>query len=69
MAECSILNAPLDWDAIEDWGLKILQGRGIRASLGRLCLGAIVYNLWKQRNALLHNSSPRTEDSIMDCIR
>jgi hypothetical protein len=47
MAKCSILNAPLDCDAIEDWGLKVLHGRGIRASLGRLCLGAIVYNLWK----------------------
>jgi hypothetical protein len=45
LAECSISNAPLDWDAIEDWGLKELNGRGIRARLGRLCLGSIVYNL------------------------
>jgi hypothetical protein len=53
MAECSISNAPLDWDAIEDWGLKELNGRGIRARLGRLCLGYTVYNLWKQRNAII----------------
>jgi len=69
MAECSISNAPLDWDAIEDWGLKDLKGKGIKANLGRLCLGSTVYNLWKQRNALLHNSSPKTEEALMDCIR
>jgi hypothetical protein len=69
MAECSISNAPLGWEAIEAWGLKDLKGRGIRANLGRLCLGSTVYNLWKQRNALLHNSSPKIEESLMDCIR
>jgi len=69
MAKCSISNAPLDWDAIEDWGLKDLKGKGIKANLGRLCLGSTVYNLWKQRNALLHNSSPKTEEALMDCIR
>ncbi|XP_062165085.1 uncharacterized protein LOC133871676 [Alnus glutinosa] len=46
MAECSISNAPLDWDAIEDWGLKELNGK-------EEC----------------HNSSPKTKESIMDCIR
>jgi hypothetical protein len=69
MAECSISNAPMDWDAIEAWGLKALKGKCIRANLGRLCLGSTVYNLWKQRNALLHNSSPKTEESLMNCIR
>jgi hypothetical protein len=69
MSECSIPNAPLDWDAIEAWGVKVLRGRGVRANLGRLCLGSTVYNIWKQKNAILHNSSPKTEESIMDCIR
>jgi hypothetical protein len=69
MSECSIPNAPLDWDAIEAWGLKVLRGKGVRATLGRLCLGSTVYNIWKQMNALLHNSSPKIEESLMDCIR
>jgi hypothetical protein len=37
--------------------------------LGRLCLGSTVYNIWKQRTTILHNSSPKTEESLMDCIR
>jgi len=69
MVECSISNALLNWDAIEDWRLKNLTGKGIRANLGRLCLGSTVYNLWKQRNSLLHNSLPKTEEALMDSIR
>jgi hypothetical protein len=51
MAECSILNAPLDWDAIEDWGLKTLQGSNIRANLGRLWLG-LLYIIFGNRRML-----------------
>jgi hypothetical protein len=47
MAECSILNVPLDWEHIEEWGLNVLLGKGIRACLGRLCFGATVYNFWR----------------------
>jgi hypothetical protein len=39
MSECSIPNAPLDWDAIEAWGLKVLRGRGVRANFGEAVFG------------------------------
>jgi hypothetical protein len=69
MAECSFKNIPLDWDYIESWGAAELQGKGLKASLGRLCLGATVYHLWKQRNDLLHCNKPRTEEAILKQIR
>ncbi len=69
MADCSFLNVPLDWESVEDLCLKALQGKSLKASLGRLCLGATVYHLWKQRNDLLHNNTPRTEEALLACIR
>jgi hypothetical protein len=46
-----------------------MQGKSLKASLGRLCLGATVYHLWKQRNDLLHNNTPRTEEAILTRVR
>jgi hypothetical protein len=69
MAECSILNVPLDWENIEDWGLNVLLGKCIRACLGSLCFRATIYNLWRQRNDLLYNNTPRTEEAILAYIR
>jgi hypothetical protein len=37
--------------------------------LCKLCLGAAVYHLWQQRNALLHGKTPRTEEQIVSRIR
>jgi hypothetical protein len=65
MAVCSFLNVPLDWENIGSWGATVLHGKSLKASLGRLCLGATVYHLWWQRNDLLQCNTPRTEDSIL----
>jgi hypothetical protein len=32
-------------------------------------LGAAVYNLWRQRNALLHSSSVATEEALLSKIK
>jgi hypothetical protein len=69
MSECSIFLAPLDWDDIPSWGVVVLRGRSLKATLGRLNLGATVYQLWKQRNDLLHHNTPRTEESIFAQIK
>jgi hypothetical protein len=45
MSECSIFLAPLDWDDIPSWGVVVLRGRSLKATLGRLNLGATVYQL------------------------
>jgi hypothetical protein len=69
MADCSIFNVPLDWENIQEWSLKVLQGKNLKASLGQLCLGATVYNLWRLRNDFLHNNTPCTEEAILAHIR
>jgi hypothetical protein len=69
MAECYFYNVPLDWDDIVVWSLKVLQGKSLRAVLGRLCFGAAVYHIWKQRNDILHNNTPQTEEAILTRVR
>jgi hypothetical protein len=69
MADCSFTDVSVDWDFIESWGSTMLQGRSLKASLGRLCLGAIVYHFWRQRNDLLHCNTPCTEEFIIAQIK
>jgi hypothetical protein len=47
----------------------VLHGKSLKACLGRLCLGATVYQLWSQRNDLLHCNNPRTEEDILTQIK
>jgi hypothetical protein len=63
------LNVPLDWENIEERSLTVLHGKNIQACLGSLCLGATVYNLWRQKNDLMHNNTPRTEEPILAHIK
>jgi len=35
----------------------------------RLCLGATIYHLWRQRNDLFHGNMPRSEEAIIVQIR
>jgi hypothetical protein len=69
MAACSCFDSPLEWDRVADWGGAVLHGKSLKSSLGRLCFGAVVYHLWKQRNDLLHGNAPRTEEAIVAHIK
>lgn len=53
MDDCSFTDVSVDWEFVESWGSSMLQGRSLKASLGKLCIGAVVYHLWRQRNDLL----------------
>jgi hypothetical protein len=59
VTECSLVNVPLDWDNLQSWVDTVLQGKGLRATLGRLCLG----------NDLLHLNTPRLEESMLVQIK
>jgi hypothetical protein len=50
------------------WSIAKLRGKGLQASLGKLCLGACIYHLWQQRNALVHSSNLRTEKTMIKQI-
>jgi hypothetical protein len=56
MAECYVLQAPLDWDDIPSWGAAVLSGRSLKANLGRLSRETICFTiiLLVLKNLFLH---------------
>jgi hypothetical protein len=47
----------------------MLKAKGLQASLGKRCLGACVYYLWQQRNALLPSNNLEIEEAIIKQIK
>jgi len=76
----SILNVDLlkDWKEVmrkcmwgacdTDWGLEKLKGKGLRAVICKLVLGASVYNIWLQRSCRNFREQALSEESIMKAI-
>jgi len=57
MHACGYLELPFDWDLAMVWSVARLKGKSLKSCLVELYLGACIYHLWKQRNALLHGIS------------
>jgi hypothetical protein len=57
MSECLVSNYPSDWDEIAVWSVVALKGNNMVTCVRKLCLGAAVYHLWLQRNAILHGKT------------
>jgi len=68
MSACLFTDIPSKWEKVMTWSIATLQGKGLQASLGKLCLGACIYHLWQQRNALVHNNNLRTEVAMVKQI-
>jgi hypothetical protein len=43
--------------------------RVVTATLCGLCFGATVYHLWRHRNDLLHDNSPRSEEDLVKQVK
>jgi hypothetical protein len=69
MKTCGYSDPPSDWDLVVVWSAARLEGKRLKSCLAKLYLGACIYHLWKQRNALLHGITPKTEDVIFGQIR
>jgi len=69
MHDCGFSAPPFDWDLVVVWSVAKLKGKSLKVCLAKLCLAACIYHLWRQRNALLHGNSPRTEEAIVGQIR
>jgi hypothetical protein len=41
MVDCSLLNLPVAWENVVQWNLLKLCGKGLKASLEKLCLGGL----------------------------
>jgi len=57
------------WEEITYWCIIELSRDCFKTKLRILCLGAAVYNLWRQRNVLLHNSNVATEEALLSKIK
>jgi len=65
---CLISDPRQEWDDVVELSSVALKGKEIWTTLYRLCFGAAVYHIWRQRNDLLHGTVPRTEEQIVAYI-
>jgi len=65
MSTCLFTDIPSEWEKVMTWSIATLWGKGLQATLGKLCLGACIYHLWQQINALVHNINLRTEEAMV----
>lgn len=63
MANCLIIDPPLEWEIVVEWCVAILHGKNLKSSLSKLYFEATVYHLWKQMNDLLHGNTLRTKEA------
>jgi len=68
MAACLFTDIPSEWEKVMTWSIATLRGKGLQASLDKLCLGTCIYHFWQQRNVLVHNSNLRTEETMVKQI-
>jgi hypothetical protein len=67
--DCGFSDPPFDWDSVVVWCVAKLKGKSLKVCLAKLFLGACIYHLWRQRNALLHGNYHRSEEAIVSQIR
>lgn len=65
VSKCLITDPYLNWEDIMDWGERELKGERLKATLCRLSSGAVVYNVWKQRNDVKHDNQIKSEEKIV----
>jgi hypothetical protein len=68
MSACLFTDIQSEWEKVMTWSIATLQGKGLQASLGKLCLDACIYHLWQQINALAHNNNLKTEETMVKQI-
>jgi hypothetical protein len=59
----------IEWEKVKDCYEAKFTGRSLMANLCKLCLAASIYHLWKLRNDLCHENTPRTEEVVAKNIR
>jgi hypothetical protein len=65
MAACEFPNPPICWDEVVDWAREKICGKILQPFLGRLCVGEVIYHLWRHRNDLLRGNSLRSKEAIL----
>jgi hypothetical protein len=68
MKRCNISNPFLDWQNVVEEGSRKWISKKLSSVLCRLVLSSSVYNIWRARNEIKHNGSPKTEEQIIRSI-
>ena len=66
---CCIEDLDDDWHKIISWAELNWKSKTLKADCCRLGLSVVVYHIWAQRNAILHQGYIKTEEQIVNIIR
>jgi hypothetical protein len=69
MADCGVVDPPVDWNGVVSWFKAEKYRNSLKIAICKLCLGAAVYHLWRQRKDLLHGNSPQSEEAMVSQIK
>lgn len=68
MQRCDNLAPSLDWQRVLNEGCRTWEKKTLIRVLCRLVLSAVVYNIWRARNAIKFQGLPKTEEQILKQI-
>jgi hypothetical protein len=69
MADCKMVDPPINWELVVKWSFASMKGKSLYATTQTLCFAATIYNMWMQRNYLIHGRTLKTEEAILSTIR
>ena len=64
MKLCLVSNAQFVWEDLIAWGARELKGKKLRVIACKLAWWAMVYHIWLQRNAIVHEERIWTEEQL-----
>jgi hypothetical protein len=64
-----VLNPPTCWEDLVSFGLEEWRGKTMKTYLCRLVFAFIIYNIWRNHNALRHNNNLFTKEKLIQRIR
>jgi hypothetical protein len=47
VADCGVVDPPVNWDDVVNWFKVGVNGKSLKSALCKMCLGAAVYHLWR----------------------
>ena len=69
MSWCLVKHPSFCWDEIMAWGERHAEGKSLRSNVFRLALWSAAYDIWQQRNGVLHQGRIYVEENILHLIK